>query len=43
MPELDRETKAKALKKHIGKSAPKYREFNILENKVEDVLYKRQF
>ena len=38
MPELDREKMAKALKKYTRKFAPKYRAFNILQNKVEDVV-----
>ena len=40
MPELDKETMAKALKKHSRKFSPKYRAFNILQNKVEDVVQK---
>ena len=40
MPDLTRGQIKKANKKHGGKFAPKYRAFNILQNKIEDVVNK---
>ena len=40
MPDLTRGQITKANKKHGGKFVPKYRVFNILQNKIEDVVNK---
>ena len=40
MPNLARGKITKANRKHGGKFAPKYRAFNILQNKIEDVVNK---
>ncbi len=40
MPDLTRGQITKVTKKHGGKFTPKYRAFNILQNKIEDVVNK---
>ena len=40
MPELTRGQITKANKKHGNKFSPKYRAFNILQNKIEEVVNK---
>lgn len=40
MPELTKEKITKANKKYDGRFAPKYREFSILQNNIEDVVKK---
>ena len=40
MPKLDKATMTKALKKYTGIFSPKYRAFNILQNDIENVVYK---
>lgn len=38
MPKLSKGQITKANKKHAGKFTPKYRDFSILQNKIEDVV-----
>lgn len=40
MPELDKATITKAIKKYIGRFSPKYNLFSILQKDIEDVVQK---
>ncbi len=42
MPELKKRMITKAVEKHKGRFSPKYQAFNILRNKVEEVVTKRK-